>query len=158
MLNSSELEEARSLLKEGKTKAKISHNIDHALKLLESYKEQPSRYEYLKSRWCPLVNDQLEVRSNGIVIPCCMAMEVADSEMNIVKTDIRQIWRKFHKFRKDLKKGIFYPFCYERCNYALPTRQPSRTRIYWDTVNGHTLTSWPRLLFARWRKRRFNQR
>jgi MoaA/NifB/PqqE/SkfB family radical SAM enzyme len=116
-------EEGVALLLEAKAKAKIPHNIDHTITLLDDARTRVARRDSLKNRWCPIVQYQLEIRSNGIVLPCCMATQIADHEMSIKKCSLAEIWNRYEKFRQDLKKGYFRSFCYDRCNYLLPVRR-----------------------------------
>jgi len=122
-LNEAEQKEAIVLLLEAKSKAKIVHKIDHTISLISSSSNNLSRREYLKNRWCQTVQNQLEIRSNGAVIPCCMAIEMANVNISLKKLSIKRIWNEYKKFRKDLREGRFHSFCYDRCNYALPVKK-----------------------------------
>ena len=123
MLNSYEKKKAIDLFYKAKKEIQCSHNIDQTIKLMESYDKEYSRYEYLKNRWCPVVQKTLEIRSNGIGIPCCMAFGVAKRELNIKRASTKQIWNAYKSFRGDLKRGNFYSFCFERCNYEMPLKR-----------------------------------
>jgi MoaA/NifB/PqqE/SkfB family radical SAM enzyme len=127
-LNEAEQKEAIALLLKAKSKANIIHNIDHTIHLISNLSNNLSRGEELKNQWCPIVQNQLEIRSNGMVIPCCMALEMANVNISIKKLSIKRIWNEYKTFRKDLKEGRFRSFCYDRCNYDLPIRRATSLR------------------------------
>ncbi len=126
LLSSSERDEAESLLRVANGKAGIPNNIEHAINLLgtDMYNlGKYSRANYLMDKWCPLVQFSLEVQTDGIVFPCCFAKGSGIKKYNIATDNIKKIWQSYAYFRKDLKKGKFYPFCISRCNYQLPARK-----------------------------------
>jgi len=126
LLSDSENQEVLQLLQKAKKISRVDNNIENVLKLIkyDMYtSEDTSRREYLTDKYCAIVQSQLEVRSNGLVIPCCMAHDLANPSLNIKSKDIKMIWKEYEGFRKNLARGKFYSFCISRCNYQMPLRK-----------------------------------
>jgi hypothetical protein len=104
----------------GHSEARIS--IDWVQSLLAESEQAGSRSEYVEDKYCSLVQHQLEVRSNGMVIPCCMAQSLGTPEIMITKGSVKEIWDAYGDFRDELRQGKFRSFCVDKCNYRLPER------------------------------------
>jgi MoaA/NifB/PqqE/SkfB family radical SAM enzyme len=126
LLSDAENKEVLHLLAKAEEIAQVDNNIEKIIKIIKSNMYTPeniSRREYLKDKYCDLVQTQLEIRSNGIVVPCCMAHELAGTSTSIKQKNIKLIWKESESFRKDLSQGRFYSFCINRCNYEMPVRK-----------------------------------
>ncbi len=121
-LDADERKEAVKLLLEAGDRTTTWCDIKGAVGLLEYSRENMPRDEYLKGRWCNYVQDMMEIKADGSVLPCCMAFDIADRKTNIKDLQVKRAWDEYARFRKELKKGRFYSFCRDRCNYPLPLK------------------------------------
>ena len=123
----------KSLLLSDKETAEVIHNLkirQHDFLLSNNIKELLFKLKinsskkskaYFANRYCQVVQDSIDIDSEGNVVPCCMAYGESISK-NLSGSSLSKIWKKNYSFRRQLKKGQFADFCYEKCNYSLNRR------------------------------------
>lgn len=128
LLTDQEINWTQRMLKKN-LKIKIKNNIAEVIKLLGQGNKRRNRRSFAH-RYCQIVQSNLEISSEGIVVPCCMAYGCENMRQSLKDLSLLQIWRKGREFRKQLKKGKFAPFCYEKCNYELKKLSPNFHRFF----------------------------
>jgi wyosine [tRNA(Phe)-imidazoG37] synthetase (radical SAM superfamily) len=120
-LNKSEIKQLEKILNKVKKETKIENNIDQIIKKLNQGHVKRDK-SYYKNRYCQIVQSNLDISSEGVSVPCCMAYGEGISK-NLKDKDMKTIWKEFAPFRKELKQGKFKKFCYEKCNYPLEKKK-----------------------------------
>lgn len=116
-LDKKETKQLEKILNKVKKQTKIENNIDQIIKKIKQGNVKRKK-SYFKDRYCQIVQSNLDISSEGVSVPCCMAYGEGISK-NLKEKDLKTIWKEFAPFRKDLKQGKFKKFCYEKCNYPL---------------------------------------
>lgn len=96
---------------------KIDNNIEQILKKIKQGHTKRKK-SYFADKYCQIVQENLDISSEGVTVPCCMAYGEKISK-NLKEKDLKTIWQEFSQFRTELRKGQFKDFCYKKCNYPL---------------------------------------
>lgn len=97
---------------------KISNNIKDTI---YSFKTNPNlgalipvKKYFTQKKFCPVANSTLTIESNGLAYPCCIALGLIPG-ISIKNQNVKQIWKSYSQFRKNINRGYYYPFCYRFC-------------------------------------------
>ncbi|MCE5262209.1 MAG: radical SAM protein [Deltaproteobacteria bacterium] len=93
--------------------------------------------EHLKSGACPLVFRSMYIRSNGMVKPCCFALDDPELSMGELRSQsIQAIWNgaQYHALRRTHLLGEAAPVC-ARC-FEFNLRPPADATQDWLTISG----------------------
>lgn len=124
VLNSKQIHQVISDLREIKEYIQVENNIDYVLEMFSLHHLWSGinhDKDYFKGKYCDTVQSGFEMACDGTVVPCCFANGKFDY-LNIRSKSLLQIWKEYRKFRMDLINGKFYPFCYSLCVYKLPIK------------------------------------
>lgn len=102
----------------------IKNNIKTVLRMLQEHPNwgaSVSKRSYFQSRYCHIVQSNVDIFSNGAVLPCCLT-PVNSKILNIKEYSLKEIWNEYRPLRVDLKSGNFKRYCYSMCNYDLAKR------------------------------------
>jgi MoaA/NifB/PqqE/SkfB family radical SAM enzyme len=113
-----------TILQDLQKKLTIKNNIDQALcmfALHDKWNNNIHSRNYFKDKYCQMVQTNLDINSDGTIFPCCLYPRQKHS-YNIRKSSVKEAWKYYRLFRKQLASGKFYDFCYQWCNYDLRKR------------------------------------
>jgi len=104
-----------------RSKLHIQNNIDDVLEMFSTHplwSNDGKNKDYFKDKSCQIVQSNVDIGSDGNVVPCCIAYGYYKYS-NIREKSLGQIWNEGQKFRQELRMGKFRSFCYKMCNYKL---------------------------------------
>jgi len=104
-----------------KSVLKIQHNINDVLEMFSQHplwSNDGKNKDYHKDKFCQIVQSNVDIGSDGNVVPCCIAYGYYKYS-NIREKSLERIWKDGRKFRNELLMGKFRSFCYKMCNYKL---------------------------------------
>jgi MoaA/NifB/PqqE/SkfB family radical SAM enzyme len=110
-----------STLRELQKNVKIKNNITQALGMFKTHPKWNGNnhsINYFKTRYCQIVQGNLEIRGDGFIMPCCLMPDQMIG-YNIRDGSINGAWMYYWKLRNRLTSGKFCNFCYKWCNYEL---------------------------------------
>lgn len=112
------------LLRVSKKICTIRNNIAQAIDLYAhhpAWNEKKRSSSYFTGRYCELVQNNIDITSDGKVSPCCFAPMIRVGH-SLRSHSIQEVWKDLRSFRTELRHGKFRTFCLAACNYDLPKR------------------------------------